>query len=98
MKLEEIVHWVKYQVVVGLVAGSVILGCDYQTEPEQCCQCLDDNNCTVYTEERCVDVFQILYGQDSILVDTDCVRENDCYLLCAEAGAYFDKDKMVFKK
>ena len=73
-----------------------MLGCDYQTKPEECCQCLVDNQCTSVSEERCLDVFQVFYGQDSIEVNGQCVKE--CYLPCAESGAYFDNNKMVFKK
>tara|TARA_Y100000310_G_C20646180_1_gene796728 strand:- start:33 stop:311 length:279 start_codon:yes stop_codon:yes gene_type:complete len=86
------------RIIVGILAGVSFLGCDYQTKPEECCQCLVDNQCTVVAEERCLDVFQVLYGQDSIEVNGNCVKENGCYLPCAEGGVYFEQDKMVFKK
>ncbi len=86
------------KIIVSSLLGLSLLGCEDQTNEQECCQCLDDNKCTIYTEERCLDVFQILYGEDKISVNGDCVRENRCYLPCSLAGSYFDKNKMIFKK
>ena len=84
--------------IVGLLAGISFFSCDYQTTTQECCQCLTDNQCTDVLEERCLDVFRVLYGQDSIEVKGDCVKNNECYSPCALSGAYFDKRKMIFKK
>ena len=101
MKLEKKLNFlgmVKKRVVLGILVGISFFGCDYQTKPEECCQCLVDNQCTIVSEDRCLDVFQVFYGQDSIGINSQCVKENNCYLPCSTAGVYFDQDKMIFKK
>ena len=80
--------------LVALLAFSLAAGCA-DTEEDTCCACLVDNGCTTASRDRCLEVFHVFEGQDSIAVDIPCVGASGCYTACATAGAYFDGGKMV---
>ncbi|MEK6938010.1 MAG: hypothetical protein AABX04_03110 [Nanoarchaeota archaeon] len=74
--------------------ASLNLSCG-KIEEEKCCDCLVGNRCTTASKNRCLDTFYVFQDVDSIPVDSQCVGKNNCYLLCAAEGAYFEDGKMV---
>lgn len=84
----------RHRVLPVLVACLLAAGCT-DSEEDVCCTCLVDNGCTTASRDRCLEVFHVFEGQDSIAVDSQCVGSSGCYTSCAAAGAYFDRGRMV---
>lgn len=94
---KKVLKKIKNKVAVGVFLGISLLNsnCDYKTEEEKCCGCLIENRCTEVSQERCLDIFYVFQGKDSIKIEDKCVGENSCYLPCAKRGAYFESGEMV---